>query len=161
MCLFHRPLEFSYLLFWHTCDVNAVNLDFCLFVDVDIYYYLVLARYVIALHNVNLRILVTLLVEIALDEGLYHVRGVRRQLAALLEAYPALQVFSLSLLDAVIAYARDARLGSECHVEVGFVFLDAVDVDADVGEKSLFPIAAHCLTDFVARNFVKVAFNEP
>ena len=115
-----RTLDLLRVKTCRTVKDNATHLHLVLLVDVDIQNHLVLSCHIVALGNINLRVLVTLLVEIALGQNLRAVNHVGRNLRTLHNTELGLHIFALRLLQTYIINGTHARAKSQMDAEIDF-----------------------------------------
>ena len=127
-----RSLDLRVLQFLITVEDDTVYLHLGLFVDIHIEQHLVLVTWVLCLQDVDLRVLITLLIEVFLGEDLRTVHNVTGETHALHDTQFRLQVFALSLLHTVIADGVDTGAHAQMDAEIDFRTYDRVGGDADL-----------------------------
>ena len=156
----HRPLQLLLVEGAVAGDVYLIDLDLLLLVDVDVKDEAVLLGHIVALQDVDLRVLEALVVEVPLDDNLrtvYHVGG---NLVSLTEVQFGLQVLLLRLLHAVIVHLRQAWTLREGDVQIGLVAHRLLDGDAHVGEEPVLPVAFHRIGYLVAGHGDYLSYRE-
>ena len=112
-----------------TGDKDFLYLDFLVLIDIDVNEYTIVARNVLSERDAYLTILEALFLEMLLDIMLGTVNHIRGNLVSRLEANDFLAVFAFRLFHSRVAYARDARLRGEFHVEISLTINDAIGYD--------------------------------
>ena len=113
-----RTLDLRVLQFLVTIEIDAVNLHLGFLVDVHIKQHLVLVAWVLHLHDVDLCILITLLIEVFLGQDLRTVYDVTCQTHASHHTEFGLQILALRLLHTVIADGVDAGAHAQMDTEI-------------------------------------------
>ena len=134
----------------------AINEDmpyphFLLFVDINVEDDLILVGHIITLADVHLSILVSLVVEVFLGEGLravYHVRG---YLSSLDKSELLVHILALAFLQSDVVDSRDARTCLQIDVQVDLVSDEGVGRYRHIGEQSMLPVALYGLRNLVSR----------
>lgn len=102
-CLLHRFLHLdSFLFVVESCDVNAVDFDFLVFVDVDVHDDFVVSGDVFALHDFNFAVVKSFVFKVFFDVVFRAVDDVCVDLASGLESNHFFAVFSFAFFDAFV-----------------------------------------------------------
>ena len=112
-----------------TLDSDLVYLHLHLLIDGDIEIHLILVGHIVALHDGNLSILVTLVVEILLGKNLGTVDHVRRNLIALQQTQFLLHVLTLALLQSDIVDIGNTRTDRQVDMQVDLITDERVGRD--------------------------------
>ena len=133
-------------------DENVAHFHLFLLVDVDIQDDAILACDVVALHDFNLGVLESLVVEVFLGQYLGPVHHVGRDLRADQEAEFLLHVLAFGLLEAVVVDGRHARAAFQVNVQINLPADDGVGSDGHFREEPVFPVASHRVGDLPSRD---------
>ena len=133
-------------------DDDVAHLHLVFLVDVHLEHHLVFARHVVVLHDVDVGIFITFVVEVFLGQDLCAVHQVFRQAQSLGHSQFRLQVFALALFHSVVLHLADAWAQCQVDAEVDLRVDDAVGGDAHLREQSVLPVAFHGLRYFAARH---------
>ncbi len=116
---------------------------------------------VVTLDDLNIRVHVTLLGVVFLDDRFGTVGQVGSHLRASADTYFDLKVLFVGTANAVVFNRRHARTLLEGYIQPHFTVLDFGGFYLDVGEHALFPEAADRLGDGISGNLDSVAFGQP
>ena len=125
-------LDLAVREFLVTVDGNLMNLDLLFLVHDDIQNHLSLVSHVVALVNLDIGILESLVVEILLGENLGTVEHVRGHLCTLHHTQLLLHILTLTLLQAHIVDVRDTRAHSQIDVQIELLANDGVGSDSNL-----------------------------
>ena len=112
-----------------TLDGDLVHLHLHLLIDGDIKIHLILVGHIVALHDGDLGILVTLVFEILLGKDLGTVDHVRRDLVTFQQAQFLLHVLTLALLQTDIVDIGNTRTDGQVDVQVDLITDERVGRD--------------------------------
>ena len=127
-----RTLDLAVGEFLVALEDQLVDLHFGLLVDIHVEDHLVGLLGIVALHDVDLCVLITLLVEIALGQDLRTVDHVWRQLPAAHHTQLRLHILAFGLLDADVVDAADTGAHAEVDAEIDLAAHDRVGGDGDL-----------------------------
>ena len=141
-------------------DVNLVNLHLLLFVDIDIYYQLVIVCRIIMLDDLYVSILETLVIEILLDDNLSLVYHVRSNLITLDDTHLLVEVIAFALSHTVDVHLRNTRTHGKHNLQIYLIVHDAVSLYSHCREESVLPVSLYSLSDVIARHRYLFAYSE-
>ena len=133
-------------------DGDFVHFHFLLLVDGDIDENFVILVGIVLLGDDDFGVLESLVVEVALDEGLGAVDGVGGDLVTFQQCHAGFEVFAFGFLHAVVADVRHAGTHGQVDGQPDFVSFYLVGFDAYVGEEAVPPVSAACVGDFLSRH---------
>ena len=146
----HTTLDLRVLEFLVAHQIDVAHLHLVLLVDVHVEHHLPLVVRVVALHDVDLSVLIALLVEVLLGQDLGSVDHIRRDLAALDDAQLGLHILALRLLDAQIVDGAHPGAEGQRDAQVDLRPHDGVGADLGLGEQTVTPIALHGFRNLIA-----------
>ena len=112
-----------------TIKDNAANLHLGFLIDIDIEHHLILTRYIIALTDINLSILIAFIIKILCGQDLSTVNEVLRQTHALGHTQFVLQILALALLHTMIFNIGDTRTQGQMDTKIDLRIHDRVGGD--------------------------------
>ena len=145
-------LDFRVRELFVTLDDDLVHLHLFLLVHGDVQNHLILVRHIVALHDVDVSILVTFVVEILLCEYFRAVNHVRSNLAALEQTQFLLHVLAFRLFQTDVVDGRDAWPDGQMDVEIDFLADERVSADGHSREQAVLPVSFHGIRDLRSRD---------
>ena len=143
-----------------SCDIDLTDLRFLFLVHRNQHTHITRVVLVIALQDMHLRVVVTLLGEVFLNHRLGMILQVGCHLAALTQAGLDLYILFLTLLQALVTHLADTRTLLQRNHQPDLVTLDLLRTDLHLREQSLFPETLHRLRDLVTRNLDLIAYRQ-
>ena len=132
-------------------DDDVADFHLLFLVDIDVEDNRVLVGYIIALADIYLGILITLVVEVFLGKCLGTVEHVRSNLSALDKAKFLLHILAFALLQTDIVDVRYTRTNLQIDMQVDLVSNDRVGCYRHIGKQSMLPVALNRFRNLIAR----------
>ncbi|OQC03079.1 MAG: hypothetical protein BWX77_00856 [Bacteroidetes bacterium ADurb.Bin090] len=148
--LFHGPLDFSIGKSLVTFDNQLINLDFILFINIDINDDLILGFRIVALQYIDIGIFVAFAVVVFFDQYFCSVDDIGGNLIAHNHIQAGFKFLNLGFLHPIVIDFRNSGPGAENNAEPYFVAFYFVRYYFDIRKKAVPPKAFYGFAGFAS-----------